>query len=106
MELRHSNEGYVAMKNFFMLISDAKDFMANEMNRLFIWVLVLNIINLGFIHYEVKSLKELQVKENQKMLEQLAHVRKRVDYRYFNMTRTFEDLYKIKINTLDGELKH
>ena len=94
------------MKTFFMLISDAKDFMANEINRLFVWVLVLNIVTMTFVHFEVKSIKEFQLKENEKMLEQLVHVRKRVDYRYFNMTRTFEDIYDIKIDTGSGELKH
>lgn len=89
-----------------MLISDVKDFMANEINRLFVWVLLLNIITLGFVHYETKKIREFQIKENQKIQEQIVHLRKRVDYRYFNITRTFEDLYKIKIDTGNGELKH
>ena len=94
------------MKTFFMLISDAKDFMANEINRLFLCVLVLNIVTMCFVHFEVKNLKEFQLNENQKLVEALTHVRKRIDYRYFNTMRTFENIYDVKIDTKDGEIKH
>ena len=32
-------------------------------------------------------------------------LKKKIDHRYFNMTTTLEEIYNIKINTLNGELK-
>lgn len=94
------------MKTLNLLISDAKDFMANEVNRLFVWVLVLNLIIVCYIHIEIKNLKQLQAKQNENLEQEIDSVRKRVDYRYFNMTRTMQDLYNIKIDTKNGELKN
>lgn len=32
-------------------------------------------------------------------------IRKKIDHRYFNTTKTLEDIYNIEINTYNGELK-
>lgn len=32
-------------------------------------------------------------------------IRKKVDHRYFNTTRSLEQIHNVKINTFDGELK-
>lgn len=32
-------------------------------------------------------------------------VRKRIDYRYFNSTKTLEELNNVEINTYNGEIK-
>ena len=94
------------MKSFHLLISDAKDFMANEVNRLFIWVLIINIALVCWIHFEVTSLKKYQNTQTQAINTEIENVRKRIDYRYFNMTRTLEETYGIKIDTHSGEVKH
>ena len=41
------------MKGFHLLISDVKDFMTNEINWLFVWVLIVQILSLVMIHYEL-----------------------------------------------------
>lgn len=33
-------------------------------------------------------------------------LKKKIDHRYFNTTTTIEELFDVKINTLNGELKH
>lgn len=32
-------------------------------------------------------------------------IKKRIDFRYFNTTRSLEDIHNVEINTLNGELK-
>lgn len=34
-----------------------------------------------------------------------VRIRKKIDHRYFNITKTIEDIYNIEINTLNGEIK-
>lgn len=93
------------MKSFHLLISDAKDFMANSLNCLIVWVLLLTIASSVCVHFEIASLKNTIKSENQKLSTEIDNVRKRVDYRYFNTTRSLEDIYDIKINSQTGELK-
>lgn len=33
-------------------------------------------------------------------------LKKKIDHRYFNTTTTLEEIYHVRINTLNGELKH
>lgn len=93
------------MKGFHLLISDAKSFFANEINSLSVWILVLLLCSAAFTHFEIMSLREEQNKENQKLKEDIENVRKRVDFRYYNTTRSLESIYGIKIDTQDGSIK-
>lgn len=93
------------MKSFHLLFSDVKDFMANELNCLFLWILIINILLGCWFHFEIVSLKAAQAKENERLISEIQKVKKRVDYRYFNNTRSIEELFDVKINTINGELK-
>ncbi len=39
---------------------------------------------------------------NQSLLLELQKTQKKVDFRYFNLTRSLEDIHNIRIDTLDG----
>ena len=95
----------LSMKNFNLLFSDVKNFMASEVNRLFIFIIAINIGFGVFLHIEILKLKETILTNTERIEQQITQTRKRVDYRYFNTTRTIEDLYGVKINTKDGYLK-
>lgn len=78
------------MRNFNLLFSDAKEFLSDNINRLSILVTLLCIINIcGFYVIE----------------KQLNECMKVVNFRYFNLTRSLEDIHNIKIDTRDGTLK-
>lgn len=78
------------MRNFNLLISDTKEFLSDNINRLSILVTLLCIINLcGFYVIE----------------KQLNKCMKVVNFRYFNLTRSLEDIHNVKIDTHDGTLK-
>lgn len=78
------------MRNLNLLISDAKEFLSDNINRLGILVVLLCLINVCGFYVIEKELKECT---------------KTVNFRYFNITRSLEDIHNVKIDTQDGSLK-
>ena len=89
------------MKNFNILFTDVKGFMANEVNRVFVLFTVVNIFLALFIHFDIQSLKNNYISLENSIIK----TQKKVDYRYFNLTRSLEDIHNIKIDTQSGEIK-
>ncbi|OLA94809.1 MAG: hypothetical protein BHW64_02010 [Candidatus Melainabacteria bacterium LEY3_CP_29_8] len=58
--------------------------------------IIIFILLLGFISSFIKL---------NEMNKNIIMTKKRVDFRYFNTITMFEELYNIKINTENGELK-
>ena len=78
------------MRNFNLLFSDAKEFLSDNINRFGILVVLLCLINVCGFYVIEKELKECI---------------KTVNFRYFNITRSLEDIHNVKIDTQDGSLK-
>ena len=78
------------MRNLNLLFSDAKEFLSDNINRLGILVVLLCVINVCGFYVIEKELKECA---------------KTVNFRYFNITRSLEDIHNVKIDTQDGSLK-
>lgn len=93
------------MRNINLLFSDVKNFMANEVNRVFVLFVVISLSIGIFLHWEIQNLKKFIVSSDTKLEEEITKTRKRIDYRYFNTTRTLEDLHQVKIDTKSGDLK-
>lgn len=78
------------MKNVNLLFSDTKEFLSDKVNRLTISVLFLSFMTVcGFFYLNAKVEKCIA----------------KVHFRYFNLTRSLEDIYNVKIDTKDGTLK-
>ena len=93
------------MRNINLLFSDVKNFMANEVNRVFVLFVVISLSIGIFLHWEIQNLKRFIVSSDTKLEEEITKTRKRIDYRYFNTTRTLEDLHNVRIDTKNGDLK-
>lgn len=96
------------MKNFSLLISDAKLFMANELNRVLVFLFLFASIFLVVEILEFREIRRIKsfISLNSKNIEtDFDKTRKKIDYRYFNLTRTMEETYNIKVDTKTGELK-
>ena len=93
------------MKNINLLFSDVKNFMANEVNRVFVLFMVITLSIGLFLHWEIQNLKKFIISGDTKLEEEITKTRKRIDYRYFNTTRTLEDLHNVRIDTKNGDLK-
>lgn len=62
------------------------------------FVILLLVILLGVNVYGYISL-------NNKITQANIEIKKKVDFRYFNTTKTLEELNNVDIDTLNGELK-
>lgn len=79
------------------LFTDVKEFLSNEINRVF--------VALVFLIFVVIIASYLQYKANNEILKAIKNCEKKVDFRYFNMTRTLEGIHNVSIDTKTGELK-
>ena len=93
------------IKNFNILFSDTKNFMMNEVNRVFVLVIVMLIAFGIFLHFEINSVKK-QIQSNTEKLELLLDkTNKKIEHRYFNTAKSLEEIHKVKIDTKTGEIK-
>ena len=75
---------------------DVKGFLADKLNRLTVIVIILGIFLIGSlykINAEITNLKHLIIK-----------CEKKVDFRYFNLTRSLEQIHNVEIDTLNGRI--
>ena len=93
------------MKNFQILFTDVKRFMGNEVNRLFLLIILVNLVMFLCLALEIHNLKKTINLEAEKLNNQIIQVNKKVDFRYFNTTHSLEDIHNLKIDTHNGEIK-
>lgn len=82
----------------------ARNFFANALNI----VLIVCIVNTVFsvLAYRQALVNKKEIRKIEERAE-LSHVdiKKKIDHRYFNLTKSAEEIHGVKINTLNGELK-
>ena len=84
--------------NLFTLFSDLKAFFCSTLNAFCIFILIINIVILGFLvklNNDIKNINT-EIKMN----------RDKLNFRYFNLTQSLEDIHKIKIDTKTGKIEH
>ena len=93
------------MKNFNLLFSDIKNFMANEVNRMFVLFIITNIVMGIFLYFKINQLENVIKSYNNQLAQEIIKTRKRVDFRYFNTTRMLENIYDVRFDTKNGDVK-
>lgn len=88
-----------------ILFSDTKNFIVNEINKTSVTLIILFIFLCVFVHFEIRSVKTELNKKNTEVTEQITKLNNKIDFRYFNTTRSLEDIHKLKIDTKTGEIK-
>lgn len=96
------------VNNATILFKDVKNFLSSEVNRVFISVVIVGLISVYNCYRTEVLINELkeQIKTNQ--TELLASDKKIIDkvhFRYFNTTKSLEEIHNIKINTKNGKLE-
>ncbi|MFR1671627.1 MAG: hypothetical protein ACLSWI_01630 [Candidatus Gastranaerophilaceae bacterium] len=97
------------MRGLNLLFSDAKDFFANEMNRVFIAVILIGLVSYYMIYtlnLSIIKLNSNMEEYNTNLLKAIDETENKVDFRYFNTTKTLEEIHNVKVNTKTGELKN
>lgn len=81
-----------------------RSFFTNALNI----VLIVCIVNTVFsvLAYRQALVNKEEIRKIEERAE-LSHVdiKKKIDHRYFNLTKSAEEIHGVKINTLNGELK-
>lgn len=82
----------------------ARSFFTNALNIVLI-VCVVNTIFSVLAYRQALANKE-EIRKIEERAE-LSHVdiKKKIDHRYFNLTKSAEEIHRVRINTLNGELK-
>ena len=82
------------------LIEEVGSFFASGINRLLVTVIGIGIISVGLNIY---TIKEINIAKAQ-TLEAIKKTEKIVDFRYFNLTNSLQDIHKVKIETHHGRI--
>lgn len=82
------------------LIEEVGSFFASGINRLLVTVIGIGIISVGLNIY---TIKEINIAKAQ-TLEAIKKTEKKVDFRYFNLTNSLQDIHKVKIETHHGRI--
>ena len=97
------------MKNYLgLLIGDAKEFLCNETNRVFVAVITIGLaVCICQIRTEkaISKVYNYNVKAKKELLTEIKTNRDKIHFRYFNLTTSLEELNNVKINTLNGRVE-
>lgn len=75
------------MEEFTKII---KNLFREKINIVIFLLTILLLVNIyGFVYYNMHFTK----------------IRKKIDHRYFNITRSLEDIHNVEIDTYKGEIK-
>lgn len=69
--------------------TDTKRYFKSRIGKLYILLYIILALNLSFTIFCVHH---------------FAKIEKKIDHRYFNTTRTLEDIHGVNINTFDGKI--
>lgn len=84
-----------------ILFDDVKNFLSNEINRLTILLIAFIVICSVWqykIHNDILNIQTIIESKSNK-------IEKKVDFRYFNISRSLEKIFEVSIDTKNGELK-
>lgn len=84
-----------------ILFIDLKDFLSNEVNRVFVAVVIIG----GILIYQQFNHNMETQKSIAALIEAIEKTEKKIDFRYLNLTRSLEDIHKVEINTKDGRVR-
>jgi len=88
------------MKKLIAITEESvKSFLAEKSNKLFLFTLIGFGI-LGYFQYQETNKTELLIK---KMEDSNMEIKKKIDHRYFNLTRSLEDIFDTQIDTFNGK---
>ena len=100
----HSRNGIKMIGIIGNLEKRAREYFSNAVN-IVLALCLLNIVISGLALYQALENKK-EIHEVESAVEKSGIViKKKLDHRYFNLTKSIEEIHNVKINTLNGEIK-
>ena len=84
-----------------ILFIDLKDFLSNEVNRVFVAVVIIG----GILIYQQFNHNMETQKATTALMNAIEKSEKKIDFRYMNLTRSLENIHKVEIDTKDGRVR-
>lgn len=78
------------------LFTDVKSFVKYIQSRNYVIECVILALLVFSVYYQIES--------HNKVIARLDKVEKKTDFRYFNLTRSLEDIHKVEIDTKNGRV--
>lgn len=78
------------------LFSDIKRFVKYIQHRSYLIECLILILFIGFVIYQVDT--------NKTIISKIEKAEKKVDFRYFNTTRSLQDIHSVEIETRQGRV--
>ncbi len=83
------------MTDFMLqLMTGLKNLLRDKLNLIVI-LLIANLICNGYYYHKI----------NTNIDKSTVDINRKVDHRYFNITKSLEQIHNVEINTFNGELK-
>lgn len=82
----------------------ARSFFTNALNIVLIVCVVNTVFSVLAYRQALVNKEEIRKIEERAELSHVA-IKKKIDHRYFNLTKSAEEIHRVRINTLNGELK-
>lgn len=96
------------MRNgIYGLFMDAKEFFSNGVNGVTVLLIISIIISCAWNYKIEKEIKALSVKQQSNqvaLMNEIESNRKKIHFRYFNLTKSIEDIAGVQIDTKDGSV--
>lgn len=83
------------------LIEEVGSFFANGINRLLVSVICIGAVLVGLNLYTISEINIAKAET----LEAVKKAEKKVDFRYFNLTNSLQDIHNVKIETHQGRIE-
>lgn len=97
------------MKNSIgLLLTEVQEFLCSEVNRVFAAIVILCIlVCYGQVRTEkeIKKVYNYNVRANKELLTEINTNRDKIHFRYFNLSRSLEEIHNVKIDTKNGKLE-
>lgn len=99
------------MRNgIYGLFADVKEFFNQGMNGILTILIICMVLIIGYnykISSDITDLRRNQESNQAEIIKEIENNRKKIHYRYFNLTKSLEDINNVEINTRDGSvLRH
>lgn len=104
----YKKEREVMKNSIGLLLTEVQEFLCSEVNRVFAAIVILCIlVCYGQVRTEkaIKSAHNYNMNAQKELMSEIKTNRDKIHFRYFNLTKSLEEIHNVKIDTKNGKLE-